>query len=227
MFAILFSDKMDPFYQNVLSFPTIIFSISLVFCVLFWLVAILGFLDISFLDIPEPEVDLSGDADGPSTPDAVAGIILRMGLDGVPLTIVISLITLFAWLISYYGVNLTREIISGGIFYYLIGLAIFFFALYFSVLLTAFLIKPLRPLLKKLEQDIEKMVMGQTAIVRTSRVDNNFGEAVLDDGGAGLILKVRSTGDNVHKKDERVVLIEHDKESNSFRVISEKEFNGL
>jgi len=227
MFAILFSDKMDPFYQNVLSFPTIIFSVALVFCILFWLVAILGFLDISFLDIPEPEVDFSGDADGPSTPDAVAGIILKMGLNGVPLTIIISLITLFGWFISYYAVNLTRELISGGIFYYLIGCVILFFSLYFATLMTAFLVKPLRPLLKKLEQDVEKQVMGQTAIVRTSRVDNHFGEAVLEDGGAGLILKVRSTGDSVHKQNEKVVLIEYDKESNIFRVVSEEEFRGL
>ena len=96
MFAILLSDKMDPFYQNVLSFPTAVFSALLIFCVLFWLVAILGFLDISFLDISGSEggVDVNGT---PSTPDAVAGIIL--GLNGVPLTTVITLITLIGWFI--------------------------------------------------------------------------------------------------------------------------------
>jgi hypothetical protein len=227
MFAILLSDKMDPFYQNVLSFPTILFSIALIFCVLFWLVAILGFFDISFLDIPEPDVDFSGDADGPSTPDAVAGIILRLGLDGVPLTIVITLISLFAWFVSYYTVNFVRDFISSGVVYYLVGLVTFFLSLYFAVMTTAFLIRPLRPLLKKLEQDVEKLVMGQTAVVRTSRVDNGFGEAILDDGGAGLILKVRSAGDNVHKQNDRVVLIEFNKELNVFRVVSEEEFKGL
>lgn len=227
MFAIFLSDKMDPFYQNVLSFPTIIFSILLVFCVLFWLVAILGVLDISFLDIPEPEIDFNSNSDGPSTPDAIAGIILRMGLDGAPLTVVISLLSLFGWFISYYMVSFVRDFFPGGLVYYLAGIVILFVSLYLAALITAVLIKPLRPLLKKLEQDVEKLVMGQTAVVRTSRVDGNFGEAFLDDGGAGLILKVRSTGDETYKQGDKVVLIEYNREENTFRVISEKEFNGL
>lgn len=227
MFAIFLSDKMDPFYQNALSFPTILFSILLIFCVLFWLVAILGFLDISFLDIPEPEVDFDGGSDGPSTPDAVAGIILKLGLNGVPLTVIISLITLFGWFISYYIVSFLSDFVSVGVFYYAIGFVVLIFSLYVAVMTTAWVLKPLRPLFKKLEQDTEKLVMGQTATVRTSRVDNGFGEATLEDGGAGLILKIRSTGDDVHKQGDKVVLIEYEKESNFFRVISEKEFNDL
>ena len=63
-------------------------------------------------------------------------------------------------------------------------------------------------------------------MVRTSRVDNDFGEAVLEDGGAGLILKVRSTGDATFVKGDRVVLLEHLKNENVYRVVSEAEFAG-
>jgi len=219
--------KMDPFYQNVLSFPTVFFSIILVFCILFWLVAILGFLEISFLDIPEPEFDLGGDTDVPSTPDAVAGIILKLGLNGVPFTVIITLITLLGWFISYYIVHLTADYIPGGIIYYLVGLVILVVAIYIAALITAKIIKPLRPLFKSMEQDVEKLVMGQVAIVRTSRVDNNFGEATLEDGGAGLILKIRSSEENNYKQGDRVVLIEYNKELNVFRVVSEEEFKGM
>lgn len=229
MFAILFTDQMDGFYQNILSFPTVIFSILLVVCVLFWLVAILGFLDISFLDLPDIDGDLSGSdvsasSDGPSTPDAVAGIILKLGLNGVPLTVVISLITIFSWLISYYSINFVRDIVSSGPLYYIAGLFILFVALYLSALITAKIISPLRPMFKKMEQDIEKQVLGQTAEVRTSRVDTHFGEAILDDGGAGLILKVRAINEEKFTKGDKVVLIEYLKESNAFRVVSEQEF---
>lgn len=104
MFAVLLSEKMDPFYQTVLSFPTIIFSVVLVFCLLFWMVAILGMIDISFLDIPEIESDLDVDMDieGASTPDAVASIILKLGLNTVPLTVIITFVALIGWFISYY-----------------------------------------------------------------------------------------------------------------------------
>lgn len=227
MFAILLSSEMDPFYQNILSFPTVFFSVILIFCIFFWLVAILGVFDISFLDIPEPDFDVGGDADLPSTPDAVAGIILKLGLNGVPLTVIISLITLFGWFISYYTVHFFYSYVPAGIIYYFVGVCVLVASLYLSALFTAQIIKPLRPLFKKMEQDVEKIVIGQTAIVRTSRVDNEFGEATLDDGGAGLILKVRSSGEERYKVGDRVVLIEYYKELNAFRVVSEKEFKGL
>lgn len=227
MLAILLSEKMDPFYQNILSFPTIFFSILLTFCIFFWLIAILGFLDISFLDLPDPDFDFSGDSDAPTTPDAVAGIILKLGLNGVPLTLVVSLVALFGWFISYYIVHFSFGYVPDGIIQYAVGVVVLLFSAYCGAVITGRLIKPLRPLFKKMEQNIEKVIMGQTVVVRTSRVDNDFGEALLEDGGAGLILKIRSTGENKHTKGDKVVLIEYIKNTNVYRVVSEQEFTGL
>ena len=226
MFAIFLSDKMDPFYQNILSFPTAVFSALLILCILFWLVAILGLLDISFLDISGSENGLEV-SDAASVPDAVAGIILKLGLNGVPLTIVITLITLIGWFICYYIVDFLFGIIPDGLIRYALGVPVVLVSFYFAALATAQIIKPLRKNFKGLEQDVEKIVLGQTAIVRTSKVDAGFGEAALDDGGAGLILKVRATGDSTFKKGDRVVLIEYLSEANTFRVVSEEEFKGL
>ena len=83
-----------------------------------------------------------------------------------------------------------------------------------------------RPLCRKARQETVKHVLGQTAIVRTSRVDQGFGEALLEDGGAGLIFKVRATGDDVFARGDRVVLFEHLPDENVYRVISESEFKG-
>lgn len=226
MFAILLSDKMDPFYQNILSFPTVVFSALLVLCVLFWLVAILGFLDISFLDLSGGDMDIGDTA---STPDAVTGLILRLGLNGVPLTIIITLIALIGWFICYYIVHFLFGIIPDGVIRYAVGSVVLVVTFYVSALTVAQLIRPLRKHFKGLEQnqDVEKLVLGQTAVVRTSKVDSQFGEAMLDDGGAGLILKVRATGGSEFKKDDRVVLIEYLEEANTFRVVSEQEFKGL
>ena len=59
------------------------------------------------------------------------------------------------------------------------------------------------------------------------RRDASFGEASPEDGGAGLILKVRATGDATFNRGDRVVLFEYHKDSNTYRVISEAEFSGL
>ena len=229
MFAILLSDKMDPFYQNVLSFPTIVFTILLVFCLLFWMVAILGMIDISFLDFAEVDVDMDFDTgtESASTPSAVAGIILKLGLNGVPLTIVITLIALIGWFLCYYVVDFVFPFVPGDFLKLIAGIPVLVGTTFIAALVTARLIRPLRPMFKKMEQHAEKLVMGQTAVVRTSRVDVSFGEATLEDGGAGLILKVRAIGEEKFKRGDKVVLIEHLKEQDAFRVVSEQEFKHM
>ncbi len=230
MFAILLSEGMDPFYQNIASFPTAIFTFLLGVVTLYWLVAVLGVVDIDILDFDIPDADgglgVNADSDV-STPDALAGIMLKIGLHGVPVTIIVSFISLFGWLCCYYLAHFLLGYFPEGILRYLTGIPIFFGSLFIAVMITAVIIKPLRPLFKKAQQHTEKLVLGQSAIVRTSKVDNDFGEATLDDGGAGLILKVRSSGDSVFKKGDKVVLLEYIKEKNVYRVISEVDFSGL
>jgi hypothetical protein len=229
MFAILLTEGMDPFYENISSFPTIFFSFFLLVTVVYWLVAVLGFVDIDFLDfdIPDSEgiLDVNTETEL-SNPDVLAGLMLRFGLHGVPVTIIVSFIALFGWLASYYAVHFLLSMFPGGLFRFLLGLPILLGAFYAGVMVTAIVIKPLRPLFQKAQQQTVKHVLGQTAVVRTSRVDREFGEAVLADGGAGLILKVRSTGEAMFTKGDRVVLFEHLKEENVYRVVSEAEFRG-
>ena len=228
MFAIFLSEAMDPFYQNISSFPTAIFTLIFIICLLYWLVAILGFIDIDFLDTDFTAHDPSGlDIQHDfSSVDVLAGLLLRFGLYGVPLTIIISFISLFGWFVCYYGVHYLFVFVPDGWLQFLAGIPVLFASLYFAVLITAQLIKPLRPLFKKAEQETLKKVLGQLAIVRTSRVDNDFGEAILEDGGAGLVLKVRSIGEQTFKKGDAVVLLEYLEEKNIYRVISEQDFSG-
>lgn len=220
MFAILLSEKMDPFYQNVSSFPTVIFTFFLLLFMMFWMVAVLGFIDIDALHIPDLDVDI----DDVTTPDAVAGLIMKLGLHGVPITITLSLISLIGWMVSYYLVYFLFDGIAEGMFRYLFGLPAFLVSLLIAVKITSILIRPLKPLFRKMQQTTEKIVLGQTGIVRTSRVDNDFGEATVEDGGAGLILKVRTFGDETFKKGDRVVLLEYVQDKNVYRVVSEEEF---
>ncbi|BFM13398.1 hypothetical protein R50072_35510 [Simiduia litorea] len=229
MFAILLSDKMDPFYQNLTSFPTAIFSFLLILCLLYWLVAVLGFVDIDMLDfdVPDMDGDLDINADsGHSTPDVLAALMLKFGLQGVPVTIIVSLIALFGWLICYYLVHFLFGWVPDGIMRYLLGLPVLFASLYVAVIITGQLIKPMRPFFQNARQQSVKFIIGQTAIVRSSVVNSNFGEAVLSDGGAGLLLKVRCEPGIEFVKGDRVVLLEHEVASNTYKVISEAEFSG-
>lgn len=221
---------MDPFYQNIGSFPTLIYTILLVVCVFYWAGAVLGFVDLDVIDLDLDSLGLeAADAnpDSPhSTPDVLAGLMLRFGLVGVPVTVSISILVLIGWLLCYYIVHFIFGFIPGSFLKFAAGIPVFFGTLYLSARITSVLIKPLRPLFEKATQETIKQVLGQTAIVRTSRVDNDFGEATLDDGGAGLILKIRTTGTDRFKTGDRVVIYEKLSEQNIYRVISEEEFVG-
>lgn len=233
MFVIFLTEGMDPFYQNITSFPTVFFTLFLALSVLYWLIAVLGFVDLDILDFDLPgadgavDMDLDIDSNNALTnPDVLAGLMLRFGLHGVPVTVIVSFIALFGWLVSYYVVHFLFGIVPDGVFRYLAGLPVLAGALYLAVMVTSVVIKPIRPLFKKAQQETDKKVLGQTAVVRTSRVDSEFGEAVLEDGGAGLILKVRATDGEAFEKGDRVVLLEHIQDTNTYRVISEREFRG-
>ncbi|MDF1693670.1 MAG: DUF1449 domain-containing protein [Zhongshania sp.] len=227
MFAIFLMKDMDPFYQNISSFPTVIFTFLLAIVTLYWLVAVLGFVDLDFLDFSLPDADqLSAEGHSHTTPDVLAGLMLRLGLQGVPVTVIVSLITLFGWFICYYAVHLMLSWLPAGILHFIVGLPILLASVYAAAMLTAQAIKPLRPLFKNAQLQTVKHILGQTAVVRSSRVDGNFGEAIFEDGGAGLLLSIRSTGSATFNKGDRVVLLEHIKEQGVYRVISEAEFLG-
>jgi len=224
MFAVLLSKNMDPFYQNISSFPTVLYTILLALCIIYWAGAVLGLFDIDMLNI-EADIDLPGDPG--ATPDVLAGLLIKFKLVGVPVIVTLSLIALIGWIISYYLAHFILGTTSSTLLRILIGLPIFAVSLLAASWLTSMAIKPLRRLFKYSSTETHKHIIGQTAVVRTMRVDNNFGEASLADGGAGLILKVRSTGEDKFSKGDRVVIFERLNDDNIYRVISEKEFAGL
>ncbi len=230
MFAIFLMEDMNPFYENVTSFPTVIFTFFFVLTMLYWLIAMLGLVDLDVLDFDIPEVDSDLNVEGGlSSADALAGLMLRFGLVGVPVTIIVSIIAIVGWIICYYFVYFLFDYIPEGFLRYLIGIPIFIISLYVAVMITSVVIKPIRVFFSKVEEQAStsKYVVGQIAVVRTSRVDETFGEALLEDGGAGLILKVRACGEHSFKKGDRVVLLEYIKEQNVYRVVSEEEFRGM
>ena len=213
---------MDPFYQNIASFPTLFFTLILALCSAYWLVAVLGVVDLDILDLDVPDGDT--EIDSATGANALAGFLLKLGLNGVPLTIIISFIALFGWFICYFAVHFIFPLIPDGFLEYIVGLPILIGSLYIAVFITAQVIKPLRPFFNSLNKNTVKNVLGQTAIVRSLRLDSNFGEVFLEDGGAGLIFKARTLNNETYKKGDRVVLLEFIKDKHVYRVISEAEF---
>lgn len=212
---------MEIFLQSALSFPTVLFSFLLCVAILYWCVAALGILEVDLLDI---EVDSALDN---VQPEGLAGLLLKLGLNGVPVTLVLTLLFFFAWMFSYFIELLLLRYLPLGFLRYPLGLLVSVGVLYLAVPISAALCRPLRPLFRKLEATTTKSVLGQTAVVRSGRVTANFGEALLEDGGAGLILRVRADEACGFKRGDRVVLLEYLAGEHAYRIITEDEFKGF
>lgn len=226
MFGIFLSNKMDPFYQILLSFPTVVFTVLLLFVIFYWALAVLGLVELDVLDFALPGIDVDPSAlgDSMSNLNVMSGVMLKLGLNGVPVTIIATFIVLVGWLLSFTATFFLYPLVPDGLIEFLLGIPLLLGVSYAAAWVSAWLIKPLRPLFLTGQQDIQTRVLGQTAIVRTGVVDAGFGEAVLEDGGAGLILKVRAFNDETFNRGERVVLLEYVAADNTYLVVSQAEF---
>lgn len=225
MFAVFFTPEMDRFYQIVATLPTVLFSFFLLLMVLYWLLAALGLADLDILNVEASDIgpDLAA-ADDLSHLNVFSGLLFKLGLHGVPFTIVLTFVALFGWVLSFLGVYLLEPFVPGALLEFILGCAIFVGALYTAALFTGWVIRPMRPLFRAASQEYKKQVLGQTAVVRTGEVNATFGEATLADGGAGLIIKVRPYKDEAFKRGDRVVLLEYVAEEHIYKVIAETEF---
>lgn len=212
---------MELFLHSALAFPTVLFSFLLCLAILYWLIAALGILEVDMLD-----GDFAADGEGLELA-GLAGLLLKLGLGGVPVTLVLTLLVFFAWFASYFIELLLLRHLPLGWLRYPFGLAVAALALLPAVPLTGMLCRPLRRLFRKVEAPCARSVLGQVARVRSGTVTPQFGEADLDDQGAGLILRIRADESAGFRRGDRVVLLQYLEAEHAYRVVSEDEFKGL
>lgn len=205
---------MDLFVDIALSFPTVVLSVLLTVLLGYWLLSLLGLFD---LEAMESAVLPDGDA---LEVGGLSGLLMKLGLDGVPLTLIFTVIVLLAWLGCYFiDYGLLRQWPEGALRSTIAWLAAPV-CLVAAVPFAGLLIQPLRPLFRKVRAPDEVSLLGRTAIVRSPAVDEARGQAEIDDGGAGLILQIRAPAGRFVRGD-RVVLVEYVATSNAYRVIAE------
>ncbi|WKW32102.1 hypothetical protein KIH13_26840 [Pseudomonas viridiflava] len=110
------------FIDTALSFPVVIFSLLLAITMIYWLMVCLGILDSGPVDIDMQAVSAFDSA----SVESGKGLVARLGLTGVPASIILTLISLSGWLVSYFGQLLFIDQLSLGFFYYPLGLSVGF-----------------------------------------------------------------------------------------------------
>lgn len=189
---------MNELLSAILTFPTVLFTILLGVVVLYWAFVLLGTLDVDLLDGGDAEADVDGE------PNGVAGVLQALGLSGVPLTLSLSLLILASWVLCI----LAMELIGGGPARWpgaLAGIG----ALVLAVPLTALAVRPLRRFFVTHSAVGNRSLVGKICTITTLRVDERYGQAEVEDGGAGLLVQVRATGANGLKRGDRALLFDY------------------
>jgi len=218
------ANMFDELIRISFSFPTVVFTFLLCIMMGIWLITVAGLLDLDFFNI---DIDVDIDTTGAETGvgEALAGLLTSWGLTGVPLTISLSFFTLVSWATSFQLVYMGFDYIPGGPLTWLASAGVVLVSFVIAIRITVLVIKPMRPLFKNLTRTVEKTILGRIAVVRSSRVSDSFGEAIFNDMGADIMLKIRcEDSKNTFKKGDRVVPIKYDKATHTYTVVSENQF---
>jgi len=206
--------------------PTVIFTVPLLVCILYWLMVIIGAADIDILgsadgtfealDAADAALDSAGgaleasdavvDAEGlPSN----ASILSVLRLRSAPVTVVVSLWTLLGWCLCGVGSTIVP---TESLF---VQAGIFGASLFVSLLATSFLLRPLAPLFAKPHESTARTFIGKTAVLRTLP-GKRSSQAVVDDGDAGVMVRVDIKKGNTLSIGDEVLLIDFDESSNTY-----------
>lgn len=207
---------MNEFLQTALTFPTVVYSVLLCVSAVYWLLAATGLADGDAMDGL-----FGGDGDA-ADPGAAAAMLSRLGLGGVPLMVVATTFSVTAWLGTYF----VQLLVLGGLPENVrtpAGIATALAVLVPAVALTSLVLRPVGRTLAKWSP-AERSLLGQTAVIVTPTLTADYGQAAVDDGGAGLILQVRYDDPHPLRRGDRIVLIEYLEGQNAYRVVSEQQF---
>lgn len=202
------------FMTKISLYPTFIFTGLVMFVTLYWLVSLLGMADMDVVDIGD-----TGDVGDMSSTGFLSGLLLKFGLYGVPLIIILTLISLIGWLLSYFYTSLLHQYFSSGLLYWVFGTGALVLVLVIAMWLTGLIIAPIRKNIASIPKRNAISNIGKIAIVRTLSVTDTHGEAELHDGGAGLILKIRPDNNiDSLKQGDQVLLVDYNNEANVYKV---------
>ncbi|MES1172972.1 MAG: hypothetical protein ABUL62_01495 [Myxococcales bacterium] len=157
-----------------------------------------------------------GDGDS-SDGSAIALLVNALHLRSVPATVILSLIITFSWLVCTIAMQVAGRDLPRASLGVVAWLSLLVSPLV-ALPLTSFAARPLAKVFKHKPATQRSDLIGKTCVVRTGTVTSTFGEAMLEDGGAGLVLRVRVDRELPVKRGDQMLIVEWDAEHESFLV---------
>jgi hypothetical protein len=210
---------MGSFFDAAFAYPTVIFTALLAVVLFYWVMALIGLVDFeaSGLDV-ELELQPDGDAGEIST---LATYVVAMGLNGVPFSIVVSLIVLVSWTISCLAGMWVLPLVPTLLLNLIAGTAVLLTSVALSIVATARIVRPMRRLFVTHAAITNASLVGQPCKVLTGKVDEKVGRAEVLQRGAGINIRVWARSPNTLTKGSSARITDYDAGSGRYLIESE------
>ncbi len=218
---------MREFLDTAFSFPTVVFTLSTIFFLGFWVVSTVlgaGMNSLDDLDFDfDSDVDVDVDFDAETDLDVEGdGSILRgalefLGITGMPLLISVNLLSLFSWFVS-----LVAMTVLGGpnsAISWLVGIPVLIGSFLVGGFVTGRIAKKFAHVFVPTLAIRKRQLVGSACTITTQRVTADFGQAeVRDDEGGSLLVQVRCAKANELGAGDRALIFDLDADTGVFQI---------
>lgn len=209
---------MVSFLDAVVAFPTAIFTTLLGVVAFYWVLALLGLVD---FDSGEADLDVDPAMTDPDL-GSLAGIIVAFGLQGVPITIVLSLLVLLSWTLSCLGAMWLLALLSNSIPVYVGGTLLALASVSLAVPIAARIVKPLRGLFVTHAAISNASLVGQHCKVLTQTVDEKSGRAEVSQRGANINIRVWANTPNPLVRGSSARVVAYEEKTARYRIEADR-----
>lgn len=190
---------MSAFLAAVLSFPTVIFTVSLVLFLLYATATLLGAADIEWLD------GLLGVDD--VNDSVLEGALHALGVAGIPITVYGGVASIFAWLTSY---TLDRFLVDTVLIDSGIGVG----SAVAGLLVGSAAVRPMKRFFILPDGPHRAEIVGRVCTIRSLKVSEEAGTAEVGD----FIAEVRCFRDNELTLGSKAVVYDYDSDKGIYHV---------
>ncbi|WP_454909021.1 ubiquinone biosynthesis protein [Variovorax gossypii] len=212
---------MGDFMGAVTGYPTAIYTVLLGVVVIYWLLAMLGMVDIehSGLDV---DVGVHTHADGDANDIGhLASFVVAFGLNGVPFSVAVSLLVLVSWTVCCLGGEWLLPLVPTLPLQLLAGTVLLVASAVIAIPVTAVAIRPLRGLFVSHTAVSNAALVGQSCRVVTGVVNEKDGRAEVARRGASLNIRVWATVPNSLKRGSQALILEYDEVAGRYLIAAQ------
>lgn len=208
---------MKELFTAAASAPNLIPTLLLAFVMIYWLVVLVGAIDIDSLDVDvdldtDVDMDVDADVDGDLSGDGLNGVLAFFNLGQVPLMVFLTFWILPVWVLSVLG----NHYLGNSSF--LIGLLILLPALIAGLFMAKVLTNPLAKVFGKLNQESNETVIGKICTITTQATNQRVGQARVLTSGAPILLNVKTYEGTTLDRGETAMVIEQQEGRNIYFI---------